>query len=201
VSATISPTPDTDGRVRRGARNRDALVDALLELLEHDVAKPTAREIAERAGVSLRTVFTHFDDVESLYAAIAVRQRERLAPLFDHLDADGPLEDRIEALVAQRVELFEQIAPVRRASLLLSPESPELTRRLAEASRALREQLSGSFEAELAMAGRGRTELLAALDVSTSWETWDGLRRGQGLSVAAARRSLRLLVTRLLADD
>lgn len=192
---------DSDGRVRRGERNRASLVDALLGLLEDGIRKPTAREIAERAGVSLRTVFAHFDDVESLYAAIAVRQQERFAPLFAPLNDSGSDEDRIEALVAQRVELFEQVAPVRRASLLLAPDSPELTRRLAEASRALREQLAGCFHAELTAAGRGRGDLVAALDVAASWETWDGLRRGQGLSVVAARRVLRLLVTRLLAGD
>jgi TetR/AcrR family transcriptional regulator of autoinduction and epiphytic fitness len=202
VSATSSrPASDVDGRVRRGARNRDALVDALLGLLEDGIPKPTAREIAERAGVSLRTVFAHFDDVESLYAAIAARQRDRFAPLFDPLVAVGSQEDRIETVVERRVELFEQIAPVRRASLLLAPDSPELTKRLGEASRALRDQLSVCFEAELASAGRGRGDLLAALDVVTSWETWDGLRRGQGLSVAAARRVLRLLVDRILAGD
>jgi TetR/AcrR family transcriptional regulator, regulator of autoinduction and epiphytic fitness len=198
VRATSS---DSDGRVRRGERNRDALVDALLGLLEDGLAKPTAREIAERAGVSLRTVFAHFDDVEGLYAAIAVRQRERLAPLFEPLDPEGTDEDHVETLVAQRVELFEQIAPVRRASLLLAADSPELTRRLAEVSRALREQLADCFEPELAAAGRGRNDMLAALDVATSWETWDGLRRRQGLSVVAARRALRMLVTRLLAGD
>ena len=192
---------DSDGRVLRGERNRDALVDALLGLLEDGVAKPTAREIAARAEVSLRTVFAHFDDVESLYAAIAVRQRQRLEPLFEPLDEAGTATDRIEALVAQRVELYEQIAPVRRASLLLAPESPELTRRLGDVTRALREQLVAQFDVELAAAGRGRGDLLAALDVAASWETWDDLRRRQGLSVVAARRTLRLLLTRLLADD
>jgi TetR/AcrR family transcriptional regulator of autoinduction and epiphytic fitness len=177
------------------------LVDALLGLLEDGVAKPTAREIAERAGVSLRTVFAHFDDVESLYAAIAVRQRERLAPLFGPLPPGGSEDARLDALVAQRSELFEQIAPVRRASLLLAPESPELTRRLTEVSRVLRAQVAECFDPELARAGRARGDLAAALDVATSWETWDGLRRGQRLSVVAARRTLRLLVSRLLADD
>lgn len=198
MSATSS---DSDGRVRRGERNRDALVEALLGLLDDGITKPTAREVAERAGVSLRTVFAHFDDVESLYAAIAIRQRERLAPLFEPIDPSGSDDHRVEALVAQRVELFEQIAPVRRASVLLAPDSPELTRRLAEVSRALRGQVADCFGPELAAAGRRRGDLLAALDVAASWETWDGLRRGQGLSVVAARRTLRLLLSRLLAGD
>lgn len=198
MSATSS---DSDGRVRRGERNRDALVDALLGLLDDGIARPTAREIAERAGVALRTVFAHFDDVESLYAAIAVRQRERLAPLFEPIDSSGSDDHRVESLVAQRVELFEQIAPVRRASLLHAPDSPELTRRLAEINRALRAQVAECFDPELAAAGRRRGDLLAALDVAASWETWDGLRRVQGLSVVAARRTLRLLVSRLLTGD
>lgn len=198
MSATSS---DSDGRVRRGERNRDALVEALLGLLDDGIAKPTAREIAERAGVSLRTVFAHFDDVESLYAAIALRQRERLSPLFEPIDSSGSDDHRVETLVAQRVELFEQIAPVRRASLLLAPDSPELTRRLAEVTRALRAQVAECFDPELAAAGRRRGDLLAALDVAASWETWDGLRRVQGLSVVAARRTLRLLVRRLLTGD
>jgi AcrR family transcriptional regulator len=187
--------------VLRGARNRDALVEALLALLDDGVTKPTAREIADRAGVSLRTVFAHFDDVEALYAAIAERQRERVAPLLEPFDVEAALDGRIAALVAQRAELFELIAPVRRASLLLAPGSPELTRRLREASVALRDQLARCFEPELAAAGRRRGDLLAALDVATGWEAWDALRRGQGLSVPAARRALRLLASGLLAHD
>ena len=183
-------------------RNRDALVDALLGLLEDGVVKPTAREIAEHAGLSLRTVFAHFDDVESLYAAdrgaatgtaraVVRSPRRRWTARGPHRGTRSP----------QRVELFEQIAPVRRASLLLAPDSPELTRRLAEVSRALREQLADCFDAELGASGRGRGDLLAALDVAASWETWDGLRRRQNLSVGAARRVLRLLLTRLLAGS
>jgi AcrR family transcriptional regulator len=40
---------------------------------------PSAARIAARAGVSLRSVFQHFNDVESLFAAAASRQAERLA--------------------------------------------------------------------------------------------------------------------------
>ena len=60
-----------DGRVLRGERNRDAIVDALLELLAEGETSPSSREIAQRAGVSLRTVFQHFDDIDTLYAAVA----------------------------------------------------------------------------------------------------------------------------------
>ena len=43
--------PAADGRVLRGERNRQAIVDALLALYEEGVLRPSANEVAERAGV------------------------------------------------------------------------------------------------------------------------------------------------------
>ena len=122
---------EMDGRIARGARARSAIVDALLELIEAGELRPSAARIAERAGVSLRSVFQHFRDVESLFAAMADRQRERLAPLMDSVPGAGPLEKRLAAFVAARTRLLESIAPVRRAALLTEPFSRELGKRLA----------------------------------------------------------------------
>jgi AcrR family transcriptional regulator len=204
-----------DGRIARGERNRDALVEALVSLLEAGETKPTARRIASRAGLSLRTVFAHFDDVESLYAAIAERQRDRFRHLYAPIPADQPLEARIDALVARRAELFESIAPVRRASLHVSAGSPALARNLRQAAAALRRQVESSFAPELARAAAGgpngpargrRTaarapagDAVTAVDVATGWETWDALRTTHGLSVAATRRVMALLVAGALA--
>ena len=69
----VPVTAATDGRVQRGERNRTAIVDALLALLEAGNAKPSARAIAEHAGCSVRTVFQHFDDMEVLYATCVER--------------------------------------------------------------------------------------------------------------------------------
>ena len=74
--------PATDGRVQRGERNRAAIVDALLSLLEDGVLRPSARQVAERAGVSLRAVFQHFDDMESLYAEWVRRQWHLAGPIY-----------------------------------------------------------------------------------------------------------------------
>ena len=54
-----------DGRVVRGLRNREALVDAIITLNEEGVLRPSAAEIAERAGVSLRSVYRHFEDIDA----------------------------------------------------------------------------------------------------------------------------------------
>ena len=55
-----------DGRTVRAERTRQALVDALLSLLDEGQLQPTAERIAVRAGVSERSVFQHFPDREAL---------------------------------------------------------------------------------------------------------------------------------------
>ena len=67
-----------DGRVSRAARTREAVVDALLALNDRGVLRPTARDIAAEAGVSLRSLYVHFDDLESLFVAAGQRHTERL---------------------------------------------------------------------------------------------------------------------------
>ena len=74
---------ETDGRRARAERNRDAVVEAILDLLCEGVENPTAEAIAERFGVSVRSVFRHFDDLESLHAAAVDRHSERIRDLFE----------------------------------------------------------------------------------------------------------------------
>ena len=47
--ATIAPI---DGRRARGQRSKDAIVDALLELLRDGQRQPSTEDIARRAGVT-----------------------------------------------------------------------------------------------------------------------------------------------------
>lgn len=177
----------TDGRVLRGARTRSNIVQALLGLLDDGVLAPTAAQIADRAGVSVRSVFQHFRDMEALYADLAAEQRQRVAPLMEGLDADGPLERRIALLVAQRRELYETIRPVRHAIGTRAFESAALRARLEEISAALRAQVASQFETELRARKPGpRRTLLDSVDMATSFEAWDRLREYQGLAADRA---------------
>jgi TetR/AcrR family transcriptional regulator, regulator of autoinduction and epiphytic fitness len=106
-----------DGRNARSERTRGAVATALLELLQGGHLRPTAAEIAERAGVSLRSVFQHFEDLESLYAAVADAQMERLLRYISPEAGAGPLAERVSSFVERRAELLETITPVRRAAL------------------------------------------------------------------------------------
>jgi TetR/AcrR family transcriptional regulator of autoinduction and epiphytic fitness len=187
----------TDGRLARGARARGAVVVALLDLLEAGDPKPTAPRIAERAGVSLRTVFHHFADLETLYATAAEEQMARIRHLVARVPADGPLAARLDGFVRQRVRLLEAITPVRRAAVRSEALSPELGRHLARVRALGRAEVRRVFARELR--GDGRQEREAALAAAASWSTWEALRLHQGLSVRRATRVLRRMLGALLA--
>ncbi len=199
MAASSVPLASLDGRLARGERARAAIVDALLALIERGDLRPSAARIAERAGVSLRSVFQHFSDVESLFAAAATRQTERLAPLAGAVPDDGPLAKRLDVFVRKRTRLLEAISPVRRAAILMEPFSSELHGRLG-AFRALKaEEVHRVFATELACRPpAARRRLRAALAAAASWSTWHALREHQGLSAAEARRVLRFTLDALL---
>jgi len=173
------------------------VVEAMLTLIEEGDPQPTAKRVAERAGVALRSVFHHFDDVESVLAAAARLQAQRHWHVVQPVAPELPLSERIAQVVTQRSSLFERIAPARRAALLVEHDSPVIRAWLEEGRAMLRRQLGATFAPELAGDGR---ELLAALEVSASWTTWESLRRHQGLSVNAARRVLARMLTALVKE-
>jgi TetR/AcrR family transcriptional regulator, regulator of autoinduction and epiphytic fitness len=189
-----------DGRLARGERARSAVVDALLDLLQAGELRPTAPRIAERAGVSLRSVFHHFADLEKLFATAAEHQMRRLRGLVGRLPVDGPLSGRLDAFVRQRARVLEAITPVRRAAVRVEPLSPELAHHLARVRAAGRAEVRRVFGRELdALPPAARRDAIDALTVAASWPTWEALRTHQGLAPARAAKVLHRMLAALLA--
>jgi len=191
-----------DGRTVRAERTRQALVDALLALLYEGQLRPTAERIAERAGVSERSVFQHFADREALYQAVAVEQYERVAPTLEPIDVSFPLGERIDVFVEQRTRLLETVTPVWRAALLLEPESEVVSSWLQTTRGRAATRLERVFRAELEQRGPSeRGVLLAALVAASAWTSWEALRAHQSLSVEGARAAMRATLAGLLAAE
>src|SRR3954462_10095213 len=95
------------GRTARAQLSRQAVVEALLSFLQEGDLRPTAPRIAERAGVSLRSVFQHFADREALLFAVAEQQQHELRRMTRRIRTEGPLDARIEAFVSQRCRVLE----------------------------------------------------------------------------------------------
>ena len=190
----------TDGRVRRGERTRTAIVEALLALLHEGTLTPTAAQIAEGAGVSVRSVFQHFEDLDALHHELAVEQARRVLPLLVSPESTGALDARIDDLVARRAELFEFITPVRHAIGTRAHTSTVLRSRIDELSSDLRAQVETCFDAELAvLTAEERRRMLDSLDVIAGFETWDQLRVFRSLPRSEAQRTVAMMLTRMLA--
>lgn len=200
-SATGSVQPSADGRRARRERNRLAVIDAMFELLqEHDDA-PSAAAIAERAGVSVSSVFRYFEDLDDLQQQTIERYFERFAPLFDVPDAgDGRLAQRIQRLVDARLSLYEEIAPIARLARRRAPEHQRLTDTLHETRVRFTEQVRLQFAPELRSLSRAAADdRLAVLDTLLSFESWDLLHGTHGRSRPRLARAWTDAITRLLS--
>lgn len=194
--------PERDGRLLRTARTRQLVVEAFLDLLGEGESQPTAQQVSDRSGVSMRSIFRLFDDVEALHGAAIATQIDRVADLIVAIGPDGPLGGRVKAVVDSRAKLFEAIAPVRRMAVRLAPTSPPIRADLELANEFFRAQVAEVFVHELSvLAVVGRSDVLDALDLATSWETWERLRGTQGIPERRARRIVADLMHRVLAGE
>jgi AcrR family transcriptional regulator len=182
-----------DGRSARRDRNREDVLDAVLSLFAEGHLVPSAPMVAERAGVSLRSVFRYYEDTDALIRAALARHLEVLAPLFEIPDlGEGPFEERLDRYVGCRLRLYQAVAPMARASLLRAPTSPIIAEQLDHARRRGLEQLAAMFAPELdALPAAERQPVLDAADALCQFETMEHLtehRRLGGVKAAAALR-------------
>lgn len=177
-----------DGRVQRGARNRELIVDALFALVESGELQPTAEQVAQRAGVGTRTVFRHFADMESLFSELNARVEREMRPHLERRVPSGDLAVRVTALVEQRAAFFERVSPFILSGQIQRHRSRFLQESHARFCRVLRGELEREFAPQLARTRGTATPLLDTLDLVTSFEAWHRLRGDQGLGRARASR-------------
>lgn len=200
MSAHDEPDERADGRTARRDRNRDAVLDAVLDLFAEDSLAPGPAEVAERSGVSLRSVYRYFEDMDALVRAAMARHLVRVQPLFE-IDGlgEGPLDDRVRRLVAARLRLYDAVAPIARASIARANTNPIISERLEETRSLLREQVAAMFAPELGALGSAEAaDALAAVDVLLELEAIEHLCRHRGLSGPGASRVMRRSVLALL---
>ena len=189
-----------DGRTARGQRTRDGVVEALLALQEEGELSPTAQQVAARAGVALRTVFGHFSDMETLWAQAGQRELVKLVSLTIPVDAELPLDERIELFCLSRARVLEALLPVMRAARLREPTSPQLQRNRELFIAAGDAEIRQAFAPELsALDGPASAACLDALYLAAGGPAWEALRHDRGLTEEQAAGVLRQLVRALLA--
>lgn len=193
----MSPTI-TDGRHQRAVRNRDAVVRAVLKVARETGQIPTMTKLAALAGVSRRTVFRLFDDMEALHmAANAVQRLEVVTRFPPPFPMGQPLSERIELLVDHRASVYEYIRPLRRIAEGLRDESEAVRTDLERSHAELRMHAALLLHDGLPTAGPERETTIHALGLVTSFQAWRSLREDDHLSEDDARAVMLLSVTRL----
>jgi AcrR family transcriptional regulator len=173
-----------DGRRARRGRNRDAVVEAMLELYGEDNLAPSSDEIAHRAGLSPRSLFRYFDDIDDLARAAIDRQLARVLPVTPiDVDAGAPPSERIAALVDQRARVFEFIGNIGHVARMRAHFQPVVANQLIESRAFFRHQIERLMAPELhSMSSKRAATVLAAVDVLCSFEAYNLLRHDQGMS-------------------
>ena len=191
-----------DGRRARRDRNMATVVDALLELFNEGQLHPTAMQLAERSGVSLRSVFRYFDDMHDLTLRAIETQLQRVADLYELAPrpADATLAERVATIAGHRSRLYFAVAPIARAAAIRVHRSPALADLSRERRDLVRRQTEEYFRPELDLLPPDeRSVLLGCIDAGTQFETGENLQVRMGMRPELLEEAYRLSLTRLLA--
>ena len=176
--------PRIDGRRLRSERTRRLIVEAYMALVRESGQMPTATQIAERAGYSVRSIFERFPDLTALrvavtdYAIAAARASGALR------DLDAPRAVRIRSQVEQRAEGCERWLPLWRVLSKDAAQSAELGQRISVIRKLIVARMEMMFDPELsAMSETERRKTVLALEAITTFESWERMRELYGLSV------------------
>lgn len=188
LSARSTPRPSRiDGRRLRSERTRRLILEAYLALAgEKSPQIPTAAQIAERAGYSVRSIFERFPDIHNLQVAAVDYALLQAEPAPMH-DAVGDRHTRIRAQIERRARNCERWMPLWRSLVVNQGLSDELRQRVVGLRERVVERLAKMYEPELSTLPEGeRRELLIVLEALTDIESWARMREFFGLSFEAA---------------
>ena len=109
---------EKDGRRLRSVTSQNIIVDAMMTLIQRGILEPTAQEVADEAGIGIRTVFRQIQDKENLFSKMDEKVRATLQETLKRAtNPRGNLEERIEGLIELEAELFENNLQFLRATL------------------------------------------------------------------------------------
>ena len=183
-----------DGRRLRSSRSREQIIHAMIGLIRAGDMAPSAARVAEAAGVSLRTVFRHFEEMDSLNREMSAIIEAEIQPILTRPLTARDWRGRLDELISRRIAICESIMPLKVAGSVRRFRSEFLMEDYQRFIRLERDTLRSVLPQKV----MGDKPLLAALEMATAFEAWRRLRQDQGLSTKDAEGVMRLVVSRLL---
>jgi len=203
LSATSPSTPTRiDGRRLRSERTKQLIIEAFLALLRETHDMPTAVQIAELAGYSVRSIFEPFPDLNALRVAAtdySLAQALALAPPRHADSADR--QTRMRSQVETRAHTCERGIALWRVLLRFADqdETGQLKARVARGRETTIRRIELMYRPELSsMAEDDRRQLLIALEALTDMESWARMGELHGLSFEEACEVWMHAIDRLL---
>lgn len=180
-----------DGRRQRGVRMREALIKAALALIDQGLLVPTAKQIADKAGVGLRSFFRHFEDMEALFAAVDAHARDNFIALFPTATKHEDISERVALFLDAQANAYEHLNNIILSTQAQLWRSPTLRQSYARDQEQLRD-LALSWFPEL----KGQPPaVIEGLDALASFDMWHRLRHHQKLGVRESKDILAALIT------
>lgn len=184
-------------RTSRSELSRQRIIDAVIALIFRGQSRFGAVDVAKEAQMGLRTVFNHFDDMDSLYREMDAQVHQKvLLPILLRPYQATAWRDQIVEAAARRAEICEACFPAGKFARSMQIHSVAL-RESVERSQALeRSAIDALVPQELP----NRDVLVGAIDVTLSFESWTRLRDGAQLAEEDAR-DIWEFTTRSLLDQ
>ena len=190
----------TDGRRARRDRNVALAVGAARAMFIEENLVPTIEQVAKRSGLSLRSMYRYFADIDELLRE-AIDQTMAEGRALAHIDglAEGPFPTRVERFVSCRVRLYETVGPSYRATVHHASHLPPLRDALERTRLDFRRQLEAQFEPELRRLDEpSRFLTTAACDAMCQFDAIDLLRRSRRLTIAETEAVLASVLSTML---
>lgn len=200
---TTIPLDDdrVDGRTLRRTRNRTAVIVALLDIIREGNLHPGASEIADRAGVSHRSIFRYFDDLDDLVRTSIDHALADAGPLAVIPEIGvGTLAERVEHFVDARLALFPSVDGTMQLARMRAPSIPLIDERIVVVGELFRAQIAEHFEQELSpLDDEQRPLLIDGILVLTSYDSYTIHRRLLGSDVERMRAAWIVAITAMLS--
>jgi AcrR family transcriptional regulator len=180
-----------DLRHARRERGVNAVLETALEIFMDGNERPTATEIARRAGVSTSSLFRYFSSIDDLRAQVAERYMEEHQDVLEPHPPDGAdYQERLRLFVDLRIRAGSTLGPVNRRMQGRVFDEPALIPIQTRFRAILATQIETHFESELArVTPARRADLIALLDSMTSIEAFRILHETHDRTESQVRRS------------
>lgn len=167
-----------------------------MELIESGDPSPSAARVAKRAGVGLRSVFRHFDDMDSLYAEIDGILNAKWMSFLTAPYKSGDWQEQLIELIARRAKVNEATYSHRIMTSIVRFRSELL---MSNYKRLLKFE-KDSLNRILPKSVQKDKQRSHAILLATSFDSWRLFRQDEGLSNKRVVATMSQMVSDLAAQ-